>query len=49
MFFRLVEELARKEGVTERFKAENQMEWVGKMNGIRACVQEILSNELIYV
>ena len=32
MFFRLVEQLAEKEGVTERLKADNQMLWVRKMS-----------------
>lgn len=35
MFFRLVKQLADKEGVTEKLKAENQMEWVARMNNIR--------------
>ena len=35
MFFRLVKQLAEKEGVTEQLKAENQMLWVARMNNIR--------------
>ena len=35
MFSRLVEQMAELEGVTEQLKAENQMEWVGRMNNIR--------------
>ncbi|MBQ5927009.1 MAG: TnpV protein, partial [Clostridia bacterium] len=34
MFFRLVKQLAEKEGVTEQLKAENQMLWVKRMNNI---------------
>ena len=34
MFFRLVEQMAEREGVTEQLKAENQIEWVGRMNNI---------------
>ena len=30
MFFRLVKQMAEREGVTEQLKAENQMEWVGQ-------------------
>ena len=48
MFFRLVEQLAEKEGVTERLKADNQMLWVRKMNNIRNIAQEIVNAELIY-
>ena len=48
MFFRLVKEYADKQGVTEKLKAEKQFEWIGKMNNIRACVREIIENEIIY-
>lgn len=47
MFFRLVKEYADRQGVTEQLKEENQLEWVGRMNSIRACVREIIQNELI--
>lgn len=49
MFFQLVKQLAKQEGVTERLKAENQMEWVGQMNNIRERVDEIVRTELIYL
>ncbi len=48
MFFRVVKQLAEKEGVTEKLKAENQMEWVGRMNNIRARATEIVNTDLIY-
>lgn len=48
MFFRLVKEMAHREGVTEQLKAENQMEWVGRMNNIRNRANEIVMHELIY-
>ena len=48
MFFRLVKQLAEKEGVTEQLKADNQMMWVQQMNNIRNRVTEIINNELIY-
>lgn len=44
----LVEQMAKQEGVTERLKAENQMLWVRKMNGIRERAEEIVRNEIIY-
>lgn len=49
MFSELMKQLAVKEGVTEKLKAENQMEWVGKMNNIRERVTEVVNAELIYV
>lgn len=48
MFFRLVKQLADKEGVTEKLKAENQMEWVARMNNIRNRATEIVNADLIY-
>ena len=48
MFSRLVKEYADRQGVTERLKAKNQLEWVGKMNNIRACVREVVEREIIY-
>ena len=48
MFFRLVDQLAEKEGLTEKLKADNQMLWVRKMNSISNQASEIVSNELIY-
>lgn len=48
MFFRVVKQLAEKEGVTEKFKAENQMEWVGRMNNICNRATEIVNADLIF-
>ncbi len=48
MFFRVVKQLAEKENVTEKLKAENQMEWVGRMNNIRNRATEIVNTYLIY-
>lgn len=42
-------ELADKEGITERLKAENQMLWVQRMNSVRQTAAEIVNHELIYV
>lgn len=44
----LVEQMAEREGVTERLKAQAQMLWVRKMNNIRARVKEIVREEIIY-
>ena len=48
MFFRMVKELAKKEGITETLKAEDQMLWVQRMNAVQATATEIVNNDLIY-
>ena len=48
MFSRLVKQLAEKENVTEKLKAENQMMWVQRMNNIRNRATEIVNADLIY-
>ena len=48
LFLRLVKELAEKEVVTEKLKAENAMLWVRQMNNIRNRATEIVNNEVIY-
>ena len=48
MLFRLVDQMARAEGVTEQFKAVDQMAWVGAMHNIRARAEEVVYAELIY-
>ena len=40
--------MAEREGVTEKLKADNQMEWVARMNNIRNKATEIMNNDLIY-
>jgi hypothetical protein len=44
----LVAQMAEKEGVTERLKADDQMLWVRRMNNIRARAEEIVLNDMIY-
>lgn len=44
----LISQLAQQEGITEQLKAENQMEWIARMNSIRNRVDEIVLNDLIY-
>ncbi len=48
MFSRLVEQMKVNEGITEQLKAENQMEWVARMNNIEMRTREIVNNDLIY-
>lgn len=49
MFFRLVKQMAEREGVSETLKAENQMEWVQRINSIRNRAIEIVNTGIIYV
>ena len=49
MFFRLVNDMAKSEGITEQLKVEDQMLWVQKMNNIRNIAEEVVNNELIYL
>ncbi len=46
LFFRLVEQYAAAEGITEQLKAADQLAWVGRMNGIRGRVEEVVAEEL---
>jgi hypothetical protein len=48
MFFRLVKQMAEREGITEQLKADDPMAWVGRMNNIQACVTEIVNGEIVY-
>lgn len=49
MFDILIEQLKQAEGINEQLKADNQMEWVCKMNNMRDRINEIIYKELIYV
>ena len=40
--------LAKRNGVTEKLKAENQLEWVRQMNACKAQAEEVVKTELIY-
>lgn len=48
MFSRLVRQMVDRESVTEQLKADNQLEWVQKMNNIRSRAMEIVNTDLIY-
>ena len=47
-FERIIEQMKQAQGITEQLKAENQMEWVARMNNIQACAREIVDKEMIY-
>ena len=48
MFDTLVEQMKETEGITEKLKEENQMEWVCRMQNIEARAREVVTTELIY-
>ncbi|MXP76539.1 TnpV protein [Lachnospiraceae bacterium WCA-9-b2] len=47
-FERLIEGMKQAQGITERLKEENALEWTGWLNNIRACAREIVNEEIIY-
>ena len=47
-FERIVEQMKQAQGITERLKADNAWEWVGRMNNIQACARELVDKEIIY-
>ena len=49
LFDRLMKQRAEREGITEKLKADNQIEWVGKMNALRSVVTETVNTEVIFV
>ena len=49
MFDQMVKDLAEKDGITEKLKAESQMLWVKRMNEVRETAMEIIYHDLIFV
>ena len=47
MMDRLVEQMKERQGVTGKLKMRDQMAWVGRMNNIWACAEEIVLHEII--
>ncbi len=45
----LVKQMVGKQGVTEQLKMQDLMKWVGLMNNIKACAEEIVLKESIYM
>ena len=48
MLSRLVKQMAEQEGVTEQLKADNQMEWVTRMNNIHSRAIEVVNTDIIF-
>ena len=49
LFDRLIKQRAEREGITEKLKSDNQMEWVGRMNALRSAIAETVNTEVIFV
>ena len=49
LFDHLMKQRAEREGITEKLKADNQMEWVGRMSNLRSAVTETVNAEVIFV
>ena len=45
----LVEQMKQSQGITEQLKAENALEWTGRLGNIRACAREIVNEEIIFI
>ncbi|MBO5090440.1 MAG: TnpV protein [Clostridia bacterium] len=48
MFLNLINQILENGSIIEKFKDQNQMEWVKRMNNIRQRATEIVNSELIY-
>ena len=49
LFLRLAKQMAEAEGITEKLKASDQMEWVGRMNNVRNTAMVLVNAEMIFV
>ena len=47
-FERIVEQMKQAQGITEQLKADDTLEWIGRMSNIQTCAREIVDNEMIY-
>lgn len=45
----MMPKLKAQQGVAEELKATDQMEWVGRMNNIKAQVEEVIFSEIVYI
>ena len=48
MVDKLIKDMAVKQGITEEFKAKDQMAWVGVMNNIRHAAEEFVLKDFVY-
>ena len=47
-FERMVEQMKQAQGIIEQLKADDTLEWIGRMSDIQACAREIVNKEMIY-
>lgn len=47
-FETIIEQMKQAQGITECLKEENALEWIGRLNNIRACTMEIVEKEIIF-
>ena len=47
-FERIVEQMKQAQGITEQLKADDALEWIGRMKNIQVCAREIVDKEMIY-
>ena len=47
MLEQLISQMVQREGITEKLKATDQMEWVRQMNSIRSRAEEIVQEKVI--
>jgi hypothetical protein len=45
----LMKQMAKQQGVTEQLKMTDQMKWVGMMNNIKSCAEQVVFQEVIFV
>jgi len=48
-FERLIGGMKQTQGINKQLKAENALEWKGRMNNIRSFAREIVNSEIVYV
>lgn len=48
LYDRLIEQYKIKRNITEELKEKDQMRWIQEMNNIQNCVEEVVSNMIIY-
>ncbi len=49
LYFRLVKQFAESEGITEQLKADNPMEWVGRIGNAQSRCREIENSEMVFI
>lgn len=45
----LIKQMAKAQGITEEMKNDDPLMWVGRMNNIKACADEIVLQEIVYI